>query len=366
MDHQNTSHLSSNQSDDRSIYTHQVLSSLYMLTFVVGVALNGIAACIFFRVPSDSGLVVYLKNMVVADLLMLFTFPFKFVAGLGLGGWRMYLVHCRYTGVLFYCSMYVGMISMGFISLERYVKIVRHTSSTTSTCGLRWCRVPKLHLLHRVGFAQGLVIFTWSFLFLCMLPNVLLTSKKVNQTNLQHCMLLKTPLGQQWHRFSVIFNNTVFWLTLFLLFFCYTSITCQLYRSYRRVQRDNSNVCRKSKRSIFSILAVFFVCFVPYHVLRFLDELVEKWKSSCSLDKHCLLLQLKDAMLFFCAINVCLDPVIYFLMCRTFRESLIRKLSVRWREVEGVTPTNSRSVTYLVGGEEVRTKVKEEERKSKI
>ncbi|KAK1888629.1 P2Y purinoceptor 14 [Dissostichus eleginoides] len=89
MDHQSNSHVPTNQSDYSSIFPLQVLPSLYILTFVVGMALNGVAVCIFFRVPSDSGLVVYLKNMVVADLLMLFTFPFKIAADLGLGGWQM-------------------------------------------------------------------------------------------------------------------------------------------------------------------------------------------------------------------------------------------------------------------------------------
>ncbi|KAI4802442.1 hypothetical protein KUCAC02_020278 [Chaenocephalus aceratus] len=353
MDHQNTSHVPTNQSDYSSIFPRQccgglVLPSLYILTFVVGLALNGVAACIFFRVPSDSGLVVYLKNMVVADLLMLFTFPFKVAADLGLGGWQMYVVTCRYTAVLFYCSMYVGMVFMGLISLERYVKIVRHTSSTTSSRS-RWCRVSMLLLLQRVGFAQGLALFTWSFLFLCLLPNVVLTSKPAKETHLRLCVELKTLLGQQWHDFSVFFNNALFWLTLSLLFFCYTSIACHLYRSYRRVRRDESDICRKSKRSIFSILLVFFVCFVPHHVVLLLYTLCENCKGF-------LMEQLKEATLFLSAINVCLDPVIYFLMCRTFRESLIRKLSGRRgrRERWEGSHTTGQSVTYLGGGQEVR------------
>ncbi|XP_033932290.1 P2Y purinoceptor 14-like [Pseudochaenichthys georgianus] len=313
MDHQNTSHVPTNQSDYSSIFPRQccggvVLPSLYILTFVVGLALNGVAACIFFRVPSDSGLVVYLKNMVVADLLMLFTFPFKVAADLGLGGWQMNV---------FWKS--------------------------------RWCRVSMLLLLQRVGFAQGLALFTWSFLFLCLLPNVVLTSKPAKETHLRLCVELKTLLGQQWHDFSVFFNNALFWLTLSLLFFCYTSIACHLYRSYRRVRRDESDICRKSKRSIFSILLVFFVCFMPHHVVLLLYTLCENCKGF-------LMEQLKEATLFLSAINVCLDPVIYFLMCRTFRESLIRKLSGRRgrRERWEVSHTTGQSVTYLGGGQEVR------------
>lgn len=332
MDHLNSTHLPTNQSDFSSVFTRDVLPPLYFLICVVGMSLNGVAACIFFRVPSDSGLVVYLKNMVVADLLMLATFPFRLAAQLGLGGWRLHVVMCRYTAVLFYSSMYVGILFMGFISLERYVKIVRHTSSSassSSSCRSWLGRVSLLHLLQSVGFAQVLALLTWSLLLLCVLPNVLLTSWPAHEGNSRHCMQLKTPLGMQWHRVSSLFSVGLFWVTLLVLAFCYASIACRIYQSYRRVHHNNSDVRRKSNRSIFSLLAVFVVCFVPYHVCRVPYTLSQMPASDFSQNTRFLLFQLKEGTLFLSALNVCLDPIIYFLMCRTFRESLLRKLSGR-------------------------------------
>ncbi|XP_059186570.1 P2Y purinoceptor 14 [Centropristis striata] len=335
MDQLNSTRLPTNQSDFSSTFTQQVIPPLYLVIFVVGVSLNGVAAWIFFRVPSDSGLVVYLKNMVVADLLMLVTFPFKLAAQLGFGGWRLHVVMCRYTAVLFYSSMYVGILFMGLISLERYVKIVRHTSSSTSasssSCRSRMGGVSSLHLLQSVGFARALALLTWSLLLLSVLPNVVLTSLPATEENSRHCMELKTALGKQWHRVSNFFSVGLFWLTLLVLAYCYTSIACRVYQSYRRVRRDNSDVCRKSNRSIFSILAVFFVCFVPYHVCRVPYTLSQMPGSGFSRDTRFLLFQLKEGTLFLSALNVCLDPIIYFLMCGTFRESLLRKLSRRER-----------------------------------
>lgn len=321
MGHLNATQLSSNQSDFSSVFTLQVLPPLYFVTCIVGVSLNGVAAWIFFRVPSDSGLVVYLKNMVVADLLMAATFPFRLAAQLGLGGWRLHVLICRYTAVLFYSSMYVGILFMGLISLERYVKIVRPPSS----------RASPLHLLQSVGCARVLALLTWCVLLLSVTPNVVLTSRSATEDNARHCMKLKTPLGVQWHRVSTFFNVALFWVTLVVLAFCYTSIARQVYRSYRRGRRNNNDVCRKSNRSIFSLLAVFFVCFVPYHVCRVPYTLSQMPWSGFSRDTRFLLFQLKEATLYLSALNICLDPVIYFLMCRTFRESLLRKLSGRER-----------------------------------
>ncbi|XP_070685814.1 P2Y purinoceptor 14 [Pempheris klunzingeri] len=336
MDHLNSTHLSTNQSDFSSTFTNHVLPPLYFVICVVGVSLNGVAAWIFFRVPSDSGLVIYLKNMMVADLLMLSTFPFRLAAQLGLGGWRLHVVTCRYTAVLFYSSMYVGILFMGLISLDRYLKIVWHTSSSSSassssSCWSRWGGMPSLHVLQSTSFARGLALLTWTLLLLCVLPNVVLTSRPGDEGNARHCMKLKTELGVRWHQVSSLFSVGLFWVTLLVLVFCYASIACRVYQSYRRVHRDSGAVCRKSHRSIFSILAVFFVCFVPYHVCRVPYTLSQMPESGFSQDARFLLFQLKEATLFLSALNVCLDPVIYFLMCQTFRESLLRKLSGRQR-----------------------------------
>uniref|UniRef100_H2SDA9 Purinergic receptor P2Y14 n=1 Tax=Takifugu rubripes TaxID=31033 RepID=H2SDA9_TAKRU len=301
MDLLNSSHPSTNQSDFSSIFTQDVLPLLYFLLCLVGTASTAWPLASFFRVPSDSGLVVYLKNMVVADLLMLATFPFRLAAQLGLGGWRLHVVMCRYTSVVFYSSMYVGILLMGFISLERYVKIVRPPASTSSSCG-------------------------GAFLLLCVLPNVVLTSAPARPENSRHCMQLKTPLGVQWHRASSFLSVGLFWVTLLVLVFCYASIARRVLRSYRRVRQSSSSICRRSKRSIVSLLLVFTLCFVPYHVCRVPYTLSQMPASGFSWNSRFLLFQMKEGTLFLSALNVCLDPIIYFLMCATFRESLLKKL----------------------------------------
>ncbi|XP_056138912.1 P2Y purinoceptor 14 [Lampris incognitus] len=331
MDHLNSSCIPgswlpvpTNLSDFSSVFTHQALPALYLLICVVGMFLNGLAAWIFFRVPSDSGLVVYLKNMVVADLLMLATFPLRAASEMGVGGWRLRVAVCRYTAVLFYSSMYVGIVFMGLISLERYVKIVRHCSSSSFSSS-------SLRFLQSVGAARVFSLLMWSLMLLCVLPNAVLTSRLADERSSRHCMQLKTPLGIHWHRISTLFSVALFWATLLVLAFCYASIARRIYQSCSRVRQDGSDVCRKSNRSIFSILAVFFVCFVPYHTCRVPYTLSQMPGAGYSDASRFLLFQLKEATLFLSALNVCLDPVIYFLMCRTFRESLLTKLSQRRR-----------------------------------
>ncbi|KAM9821208.1 P2Y purinoceptor 14 [Neosynchiropus ocellatus] len=332
MDQVNSSLVVFNRSDLSSQFTRQVLPPLYLLTCAVGVVLNGGAACIFFRVPSDSGLVVFLKNVMVADLLMLTTFPLRLVAQMGVAGWRLHVVMCRYTAVLFYSSMYAGILFMGLISLERYGQIVRPSSCT-----------PALGRLRGAGSARRLALLVWTLLLLCVLPNAVLTSRPADPETSRRCMQLKSPLGVQWHRVSTLFCVLLFWLTLLTLAFCYTSIALQVYRSSRRVRRDATRICRRSHRSIFSLLAVFLVCFVPYHVCRVPYTLSQMPWSRFSPWARFLLFQLKEATLFLSALNVCLDPVVYFLMCANFRDSLLSRLATRGRRRGSLTNGQSLS-----------------------
>lgn len=348
MAHLNVSQLHSNQSDLSSMFTTQVLPPLYLIIFVVGLCLNCLAAWIFFRVPADSGLVVYLKNMVVADLLMLSSYPFKVAANMGFGGWYLQVIICRYTAVLFYFSMYVGILFIGFISLERYVKVVRQSPTTVTSS--RWSRVNReslLQLLQRPKYARMLACLTWGLLLLCCLPNIILTRWPDGVVRGLKCMNLKSELGRQWHQVSTLFSVSLFWVTMVFVAYSYTSIAHQVWKSYRRVRQDNGDICRRSNRSIFSILAVFFTCFVPYHVCRVPFTLSQMPGSGFRQDARFLLYQIKEGTLFLSALNVCLDPVVYFLMCRTFRESLLRKLS---RKRKSRTPSTAQSLSNVQEG----------------
>lgn len=303
-----------------SVFTREVCPLIYALICVAGLIVNGLAAWIFFRVPSTSGMVVYLKNMVVADLLVLLSFPWRVASDLGFGGWYLKLVVCRYTAVLFYLGMYTGIIFMSLISLERYVKIVHTSSCSTGPCSLRI-----FTFLQQVTVARCLVFLSWVLMLLCMLPNTLLTNKPAAEGC--SCMDLKSNLGRLWHDVSAHSAVAIFWVTLVFMSFCYSSIAWQVYSSYRKVKQGSSKASRSSNRSIFSLLAVFFVCFVPYHVCRVPYTLSQRFNANLSTQTQFHLFQAKEATLLMASFNVCLDPLVYFLMCRTFRDLLLRKRS---------------------------------------
>ncbi|KAA0702305.1 P2Y purinoceptor 14 [Triplophysa tibetana] len=209
MDSSNVAAGDRNCTHFNSVFTQQVLPLFYSIICVCAFILNGFAAWIFFRVPSSSVLVVYLKNMVVADILMIFTYPWRVASDLGYGGLQLKLIVCRYTAVLFYLSMYTGIIFMSLISLERYFKIVRSMSSVSA-------------FFQRVTVGKALALSAWSVMIIWILPNSILTNQPIPEN--YSCMALKSSLGRHWHEISVHFNVGVFWVAFLLIMFCYTSI----------------------------------------------------------------------------------------------------------------------------------------------
>ncbi|KAJ0022552.1 hypothetical protein NQD34_010042, partial [Periophthalmus magnuspinnatus] len=291
--------------------TFQVLPSLYLALCIVGLLLNTVASCVFCRVASDAALVVYLKNMLLADFLMLVCFPFKLLAQLGVGGWRLHVLMCRHSHV------HVCPVTSHVMSLNSLL--------SSSPFPLSLGRVSVMHFLQSPGAASVVAMGTWGLMLLSALPNILLTSREANEANSRRCMELKTEMGVRWHQASTLFSVGVFWLTLVVMGTSYTSIAVHVYHSYRRV-RSNSSIYRKSGRSVLSLLLVFALCFVPYHVCRVPYTFSQMPWSGFSPHARFVLFQMKEATLMLAAANVCLDPLVYFLMCRSFRDALLQTL----------------------------------------
>ncbi|XP_051874669.1 P2Y purinoceptor 14-like [Pristis pectinata] len=291
--------------------TRVVIPLLYVIVFIGGFLLNVLAAWIFCHVPNKSSFVIYLKNIVAADLLLVVTLPFKILSGSSLGTWQLEAFVCRYSAVMFYTSMYISVIFLGLISLDRYLKIVQPQ---------------KILVVQKVTVAKVISVGCWVFMVSFALPNIILTNKVPTVHTAAECMNLKSEIGKTWHNFIIINCQVVFWIVFVLLTLCYLAILKKIYWSKQKFQ-DSSTVVKKANRNIFSILGVFFVCFVPYQIVKIPYDKKRLTKHNCAILNS--LYYAKEFTLFLCAFNVCLDPVIYFLLCKSFTKQLCRKLKTK-------------------------------------
>ncbi|XP_077204794.1 P2Y purinoceptor 14 [Paroedura picta] len=309
-----------------AIITRQAIPVIYSFIFLGGILLNGIAAWVFLHVPSKTTFVVYLKNIVIADLIMSLTFPFKILADTKLGPWQFNVVVCRFSAVLFYLNMYISIILFGLIGFDRCSKVVKPQHVTS---------------VHKVRCSKILCLLAWALQILVSLPNMILTDETPTKEISGSCMKLKGNLGLQWHKASNYICLGIFWTVFAILIACYSSIARKIYISHRKFKRNSTVARKKANRNIFTIMLVFIICFVPYHICRIPYTLSQTSPQySCQSKKP--LFYLKEFSLILSAANVCLDPVIYVFLCQPFKERLYQKLHLKVKTSEELENSRSR------------------------
>ncbi|XP_003476335.1 P2Y purinoceptor 14 [Cavia porcellus] len=295
-----------------TLITQQIIPVLYCMVFITGLLLNGVSGWVFFHVPSSKSFTVYLKNIVVADFLMSLTFPFKIISDSGLGPWQLNVFVCRVSAVVFYVNMYVSIVFFGLIGFDRYYKIVKPLSTS---------------FIQSVNYSKLLSVVVWMLMLILAVPNIILTNQSVGEVKKIQCMKLKDELGRKWHKASNYIFVGIFWAVFLSLIIFYTAITRKIFKSHLKSRKNSISVKRKSSRNIFSIMFVFFVCFVPYHIAR-IPYTKSQTEGHYSCQSKELLLYVKEFTLLLSAANVCLDPIIYFFLCQPFREILCKKLPI--------------------------------------
>ncbi|KAM9439595.1 P2Y purinoceptor 14-like [Clarias gariepinus] len=279
------------------------LPCLYFIIFPPALLLNLVVAWICLHLKSDSTFMVYLKHLVAADLLMTLTLPIRGASKLSNASDWLNAFTCQFSSPVFYLAMNMCVILMGLISLDRYLKIVR--SGGTLLC-------------KNLLFSNVLSFTFWIALIGTNTIPIIITSNQdhTNKTG-EFCMNMKSELGITWHTGVVYMGETIFLISCILIVFCYICIAKTVLESYQRAPSNSGNM-RKSnvKLRVFLILIVFFICYVPYYCVRIPYTIIQvKRNSTCSKLKIA-----EDFLLWISALNVCLNPLIYFFLCKAFRQ----------------------------------------------
>nr|XP_023854089.2 G-protein coupled receptor 87-like [Salvelinus alpinus] len=206
------------------------ITSLYFLSFILVLIINGVAVWVCRHLRSTPTFMVYLKNLLAADLLMTLTIPLNAANILPSAPLALKAFACRYSDVIFYLCMYMSIILLGLISLDRFFKIIR-------PCGRL--------LGQNLVFGKVLYASIWVVLLATdVIPTMILTNQDpTNKTN-ESCMEMKSEAG------------------------------------HASGYPNNQATLRISKN-------------------------ITLWMS---------------------AMNVCLDPLIYFFLCKSFRTTLFKTL----------------------------------------
>ncbi|XP_077466687.1 P2Y purinoceptor 14-like [Stigmatopora argus] len=301
-----------NRSSEQSAcapWTGYVFSTVYGLVFLTGLLLNGLTLRVFLRRGGGGGnagssrcVGIYLKNLAAADFLLTLCLPFRVAKHAAAGPSGLLLrVYCGLGAPAFYLNMYASILFMGHIAGNRYLKIV-HPLRT--------------HPLQSPRAARAVCAVTWLLLFTLAGTYVVLSllTDKAPSAESRDCDDLQSEQSKAVYKAFHVFWAAVFLSVLAAVLFFYGGTSRRLAAARRR--RPSSSGCRRlaeARRNAQVLAAVFCVCFVPYHLARLPYAVIRP--TGCSAWFY-----LKEVGVAVSVLNVCLDPLLYFMFCKAFRE----------------------------------------------
>ncbi|XP_058489310.1 P2Y purinoceptor 14-like [Solea solea] len=293
--------------------------TLSLFSVQVGLLLNGITLNFYFcraRQHKTSSVTVYLKNLAAADFLISLCLPLRILNHASISNW----VYCSFGSPVFYLNMYASILFMGYIAANRYLKIVN----------------PRGTLVFRtVRAAHVTSTVTWVILIAMMSAYTLLSllTKEEGSSDPvgMSCDVLQSKPLRLFYKTIHIICATIFLLVLLsLVFFYYSTSRMLSLAQQRQPASSSSKKLTKSRRNMLVLVSVFCVCFIPYHLVRLPYAFLSK-QFKCN-----LFFYLKELTIMVSVLNICLDPLIYFMFCKAFRTQL-RASKSSFRTTQDVT-----------------------------
>ncbi|CAI5669739.1 unnamed protein product [Oreochromis niloticus] len=261
---------------------HAFFVVVYSLVFLVGLLLNGFIMkfyCCRAQQQASSSLMVYMKNLTAADFLLCLSVPLRIshYASSSPIGQKLY---CSFGASTLYLNMYASIIFMGYIAANRYLKIV-HPSGT--------------HVLQTVRTAHIVSMVTWVFLLAASITYTILF------------FITEKPLT----------SNSI-------------STSCRVLQVQQsQLASSGSEKLVKSRRNMLVLVSIFCLCFVPYHLVRLPYTIL--WDSCPA---GWILYYLKELATMVSVFNICLDPLVYFYLCKTFRAQVNLRKVLRGKNIQ--------------------------------
>ncbi|CAM5176489.1 unnamed protein product [Eretmochelys imbricata] len=275
---------------------------VFALVFVVGLAGNGLVLVVLGRRRCPWHLADrYLFQLALADILLVLGLPFW--ATQFAHGWVFGEVLCKVVGALSTVNSYSSILLLAGISINRYLAIV-HAMQL-----FRRLRALHLHL------ACALL---WAICLALSIPELYFRTVPFQpQGRASICHRgFRAHEAQAW-RVGLCLTSFFlgFLLPLLVMLFCYGRIFCTLDRAQLLARH-------RPLRLVLLLLALFVLCWAPFHVFLLLDSL----QRLGYVGRHCALERVLDFGLLVTEVlgllHCCLNPLVYAFAGVKFRREL--------------------------------------------
>ncbi|XP_007436810.1 probable G-protein coupled receptor 171 [Python bivittatus] len=285
-----------------NIYSQmQPFTYIYYLIFLIGFIGSCFALWTFLQTEHRKCMNVYLINLLTTDFLLTLALPVKIIVDLGVAPWKLKIFHCQVTACLIYINMYLSIIFLGFVSMDRCLQLTQRY---------------KIYRIQEPSFAKMISAVVWVMVLFIMVPNMMIPIKDVKESSNVGCIDFKTKVGRDWHVFTNYICTAIF-LNFSAMVLISNFLVIRLLYQNKYTERYRS--VKKALVNILLVTASYIICFVPYHIVRIPYTLSQTKTiiTDCFLRES--LYKAKESTLLFGVSNLCFDPILYFYLSKTFR-----------------------------------------------
>ncbi|XP_032870291.1 G-protein coupled receptor 4 [Amblyraja radiata] len=279
------------------------LASMYGITFLISLTMNCLTLWpIILQVKQKNVLGIYLLSLTISDLLYTLTIPLWVIYYYSGHHWRFGRVTCHLAGFIFYSNVYISILLLCCISVDRYLAIVYPMRSQNIR---RPSKAIKLSLLIFISvFAVHLLVI------LCTINDT--GPDMLNSTCYEHIPLVKPVAFGNYIRFFIGFL-----LPLLLLIFCYQRIL----KGVRKSLSLQGELKTKVKQLSISVIIIFLICFGPYHIIL-LARTINFSMMDCACQFERKVFIYFNTSLAFSSLNSAVDPILYVLVSDNAKKDL--------------------------------------------
>ncbi|XP_023138947.2 chemerin-like receptor 1 [Amphiprion ocellaris] len=275
-------------------YMKTVYLVMYCLIFIVGTLGNGLVIYVTgFRMKRTVNSVWFL-NLALADFLFTVFLVFVIVSHSRGNQWDFGLLMCKLNTFVSAVNMFASVFLLTAISLDRCLSI--------------WV-VVWAHNRRTVFKAQLACVVIWVAAGICSAPYA--SFRSISQRNGSPRCVYPAAVTHEQKWIIYTFRCVVGFVIPFLvILISYVAIAVRANR-LQRTRRP------KSRRIIYAVILAFFICWLPFHVISFIEL---KISSNTELVNIVRIGGPLAGCLAF--LNSCLNPILYVFMCDEFLKKL--------------------------------------------
>ncbi|XP_020368120.2 P2Y purinoceptor 8-like [Rhincodon typus] len=285
---------------------HYTLPMIYLGIFIISTPLNTISLWLLCchmwpRTPT----MIFSINLAINDLLYSLTLPFQIAYHWNRNNWLVGEALCQLVTVLFYSNTHCSILTVMWISVERYLGIVHPLHSSH---------------LRTVKTATVLCLLSWLFVLMVHLP-LMYTKLTYGVLDLQIITCFDIIPRNM---FPAVYYFYLYYSAQIFLFFLvpFVVMTLCYSRIIRTLLKAPAAQIKESRKQIvyltIVVLLAFAICYLPTQIIMIVHFVRSYQKRPIYiLYKFSLTLN---------SLNGCFDPLLYYFASKEFRRKVQKLL----------------------------------------